>query len=380
MTEQPPLKSLSIAGFRSIRATTIDLGSPVTLLIGANGSGKSNLVGAFELLGWVVDGVLNDRLVRVGGLGEALYASTNPASGADAVTLEAFGESHDQVQNGYHAVISAGRGEQALVREETYFHDQRGDYDTPHVERLGIATESRLRERARSHVRDRYVLDVMSGCRVYHFDDVSPDAPPKKRADMANDLTLNPDAHNLAPLLSRIKESDGPRYNRIVGVIRSVAPFFDDFVLKPEYGHMLFRWRERGLEREFSADAMSDGTLRFVCLTALLLQPNPPATIVLDEPELGLHPFAIHQLAGLMRVAARHSRIIAATQSVTLLSQFSLGDVAIVERSMEGTVVDRPRVSQLEQWLNDYSLGEMWEKNLLGGSPKPDVLPVESGR
>jgi predicted ATPase len=99
----------------------------------------------------------------------------------------------------------------------------------------------------------------------------------------------------------------------------------------------------------FSADNLSDGTLRFVCLAVLLLQDNKPGTIVLDEPELGLHPFAIHQLAALLRRAAEDRRVVAATQSVTLLEQFSVDEVAIVERTTEGTQLQRPdrRVGRL---------------------------------
>jgi predicted ATPase len=163
-------------------------------------------------------------------------------------------------------------------------------------------------------------------------------------------------------------------------VVRTVAPYFDDFVLEPEGGAIRLRWRERGLDSVFSANNLSDGTLRFICLAVLLLQDNAPGTVVLDEPELGLHPFAIHQLAALLRRAAGDRRVVAATQSVTLLEQFSVDEVAIVERTSEGTQIHRPESDALEEWLGDYSLGELWEKNLLGGRPRPDDSPrVVSG-
>jgi predicted ATPase len=159
-----------------------------------------------------------------------------------------------------------------------------------------------------------------------------------------------------------------------------VAPYFDDFVLEPEQATIRLRWRERGLDAAFSADSLSDGTLRFICLAVLLLQDSAPGTMVLDEPELGLHPFAIHQLSALLRRAAKDRRVVAATQSVTLLEQFSVDEVAIVERTTSGTRIQRPDPQALAQWLADYSLGELWEKNLLGGQPRPDDSPrVVSG-
>lgn len=380
MTAQQPLESLEIKGYASIRETRVDLTSDVTLLVGANGSGKSNVVGAFELLGRIVDQQLNDHLIRtLGGLSSVLHAAPNSADDADRVSLEAWGRAHNSLSNGYRAVVEPAAGDAATLDERSSFQD-RSHYTSPHHDHLGTARESVLRDLAETSAKERFVLEVMSGCRVFHFDDTSIDAPPKKRTDVADDLTLGPNAHNLAPLLSRIRASDPPRYTRIVRTVRSVAPFFDDFVLEPEYGKLLLRWRERGLDRVFSADALSDGTLRFVCLAVLLLQPSPPATIVLDEPELGLHPFAIHQLAGLLRVAGRQSRVVAATQSVTLLSEFSLEEVAVVERSGRGTIVNRPDVGSLQRWLDDYSLGTMWEKNLLGGRPRPDNSPSENVR
>jgi predicted ATPase len=176
-------------------------------------------------------------------------------------------------------------------------------------------------------------------------------------------------------VLLRLRADDPSRYRRIVRVVRTVAPYFDDFVLEPEASAIRLRWRERGLDSVFSAENLSDGTLRFVCLAVLLLQDNAPGTIVLDEPELGLHPFAIHQLAALLRRAASDRRVVAATQSVTLLEQFSVDEVAIVERTGTGTQIQRPDPQTLEQWLGEYSLGELWEKNLLGGRPRPDDSP-----
>lgn len=219
------------------------------------------------------------------------------------------------------------------------------------------------------------VLRLLSGGRVFHFDHTSADAPPKRRVDPADDLTLAPDARNIAAVLQRLRDEAPPRYQRIVRTIRTVAPYFDDFVLEPEQSWLRLRWREQGLHTVLSAENLSDGTLRFICLAVLLLQDAGPGMIALDEPELGLHPFAIHQLASLLRRAAQDRRVVVATQSVTLLGQFSVEEIAIVERTIDGTQIHRPHPDALTQWLSDHSVGELWEKNLLGGRPRPDDGP-----
>jgi predicted ATPase len=179
---------------------------------------------------------------------------------------------------------------------------------------------------------------------------------------------LHPDAGNLAAVLLNLRETEQPGYRRIVAAIRQVAPFFRDFVLVPERSaeRIRLRWQQEGSDTVFPADALSDGTLRFICLATLLGQPELPGVIVLDEPELGLHPFAIVQLAEMLRVVSRRRQVVVATQSVTLMNQFAADDLIVVERRNGFSSFERPDQQQLSDWLTDYSLGDLWEKNLLG--------------
>ena len=149
-----------------------------------------------------------------------------------------------------------------------------------------------------------------------------------------------------------------------------MAPFFRDFVLEEEQRKMRLRWRQFGVDGEFGADALSDGTLRFICLSTLLLQPEPPSLVVLDEPELGLHPYAIVVLADLLRSASSRCQLVAATQSVSLVNQFGIEDLVVVERSDGGSTFARRSEDDLAAWLEDFSTGDLWEKNLLGGRPR----------
>jgi predicted ATPase len=183
---------------------------------------------------------------------------------------------------------------------------------------------------------------------------------------------LRADGSNLAAILYWMKSKYADHYQNIVDGVRLVAPFFDDFILEPshENGEMIrLEWEERGSDNYFNAAALSDGTLRFMCLATLLLQPSLPSIVLLDEPELGLHPYAITILAELLRGASTKTQVIVSTQSVTLVNQFEPQDVIVVEREGGQSVFKHVEAEQMDKWLDDYGLGDLWEKNVLGGRP-----------
>jgi predicted ATPase len=158
----------------------------------------------------------------------------------------------------------------------------------------------------------------------------------------------------------------------VVTTIRSIAPFFDRFRLAPsqlDTNQINLEWKERGSDLYMDAYSLSDGSLRFMALTTLLMQPHPPKTIIIDEPELGLHPMAINKLAGLMKKASIHSQLIVSTQSVGLVSNFEPEDIITVDRKDGQSVFERLDNETLQNWLEDFSLGELWNKNVIGGQP-----------
>jgi predicted ATPase len=194
----------------------------------------------------------------------------------------------------------------------------------------------------------------------------------KKIGDINGNLFLRRDAANLAALLFRLQRTHAGNYEAIRDTVRMVAPFFDDFILRPlpeNENKIQLEWREKGSDYPFLAHHLSDGTLRFMCLATLLLQPWLPSIIIIDEPELGLHPYAINVLASLIRSAATRSQVIVCTQSVTLVNQFSPEDLLIVERKEGATTIEPVDAQRLATWLEEYSLGELWEKNVIGGRP-----------
>jgi predicted ATPase len=268
----------------------------------------------------------------------------------------------DDGQYGYRVALAPANEDLATIADESIREGESWH-------RLGRGyRESRLSES--DDVAAGEVRAMLSGCRVFHFHDTSVNAPAKRRVSTADNLALRSDVGNLAAYLWRLSNLDDPAYRRIVGAVRLVAPFFNDFVLEVDPpDSLLLRWRQVGSDVVFSANQLSDGTLRFICLAALLLSPDLPSVVVLDEPELGLHPFAVVQLAGTLRSASVRSQVVIATQSVTLMNLFELSDLIVVERSGGESTFSRPDAEPLREWLEEYSLGELWEKNLLGGRP-----------
>ncbi|MGN6546937.1 MAG: AAA family ATPase, partial [Aureliella sp.] len=183
------------------------------------------------------------------------------------------------------------------------------------------------------------------------------------------------DAGNLAAILYRLREEqNGAAYHRIVSTIRLVAPFFADFELEPtgpSKKDIILNWREVGSDQVFGPHQLSDGTLRAICLVTLLLQPvdDLPDLIIVDEPELGLHPYALNIVASLFSKAAVHRQVLISTQSSAFLDNFEADDVIVVDRQQNGSTFSRPDSQKLHAWLEEYSLGEVWEKNIVGGGP-----------
>jgi len=367
----PALERIKIEGFKSIRSTEVELRS-LNVLIGANGSGKSNFVGVFRFLHELIGGNLRLYVARAGGADAFLYFGRKTTD--ELLLSVAFVPKSGRANSYSCTLVPTSDGSFVFQDEHAQFHD-RNKYRQPYLTSLGKGqTESQLEQAIQRDNVAYYVHNAMQSWRVYHFHDTSDSAKVKQVSDIHDNRFLRNDAGNLAAYLYLLRTTKPDHYRKIVGTIQLIAPFFDDFSLRPDPinpGKIRLEWSEKGSDLYFSASALSDGTLRFISLATLLLQPAEqlPSTILLDEPELGLHPYAISVLAGLLRAAAEKTQVIVSTQSVSLVNEFSAEDILVVERAQGETVFRRFERQQIDEWLEEYALGELWEKNLLGGRP-----------
>lgn len=364
-----PLDRITIKGYKSIRELENFPLTSLNVLIGANGSGKTNFISAFKLLNQIIEGNLQLFIGQQGGADSLLYFGQKQTEKIE-MDLE-FGN------NGYQCSLVPASGDTLIFGEEWIRYHDKKRYPHPYGEGIGNGQrETNLFEVAQANphmsIAD-HVINAIRSWRVYHFHDTSTGAKVKQRGDINDNEALRADAANLAAFLYLLRETQEPYYRKIVSTIRLVAPFFDDFNLRsdplnPE--KIQLEWREIGSDAYFNAHVLSDGTLRFMCLAALLLQPNLPSTILIDEPELGLHPYAITVLASLLRSASQDVQVIVSTQSVPLVNQFNPDDIIVVDRKDNQSTFLRLDENDLEGWLDDYGMGDLWEKNLLGGRPQ----------
>lgn len=368
------LERIKLKGYATFRELDLAL-APINVLIGANGAGKSNLIALFTMLNQMMNEALQLYVARAGGADRILHYGRKTT---EQMEVELWFADHQQsVANGYRCELVPVRNELWLRHESTYFHD-RANYPKPLQRSVSdrLHSESFLPQWAvEKESVDRHVYRNMNSWRRYHFHDTGPTARVKQPCSLRDWRFLHADAANLATFLFHLRAQHQLEYRAIIETIRLAAPFFGDFVLEPQSRNsdqIMLEWRERGSDFIFGPDALSDGTLRFICLATLFLQPERylPATIVIDEPELGLHPYAITLLAELVRKVATKRQVILATQSVALVNQFAPEEVLVVDRRAGVSTVRRLDSDILADWLADYALGELWEKNVLGGRPQ----------
>lgn len=264
----------------------------------------------------------------------------------------------------------------SIRKEIAHFHKVDGyrkPYDDVSVIPIGsYAQESRLKDLKFQCRTVRNILNDLQNYRIYHFHDTGPTAAMRRSCEIHDNRFLRPQAENLAAYLYWIQETQPATFEVIEGAVRQIAPFFDNFDLAPlrlKPSTIQLEWKERGSDAYFNAAAMSGGTLRFICLATLLLQPVLPKLILLDEPEIGLHPYAIVYLADMLRSATQHTQLIVATQSATLINQLEPTYVWCVDRVDGASVFRHLQDRDYSDWLDDYALGDLWEKNLLGATP-----------
>jgi len=357
------VRSLTIAGYKSIRELKNFALGELNVLIGANGAGKSNFINLFRLLNEIYEQQLQLHIQKQGGPDALLHFGRGTTERLHAeFYFSANGYKFDLVPTADNRLI--------FESEHSWFGGVFRPTDSSYVLGRGHA-ESKLK--AATDKYSPYVRTSVQNWRVYHFHDTSDNAKVKQRHATNDNLRLKIDAANLAAYLRMLNEKHEAEYRRIVESIQLVLPFFDDFVHRsgdPEYVEL--EWTQKGKpDTPFKAHMLSDGSLRFICLATLLLQPISllPHTILIDEPELGLHPYAVTVLADIFKQVAEDRQLIVSTQSVELVNELSPDDIIVVDQDDGASTFRRYTEEELAGWLEEYAMGEIWKRNILGGRP-----------
>jgi len=369
------LDAITLKGYKSIHpeGQEIDFGD-ITILLGANGAGKSNLVSFFSMLNYMMTGSLQTYIAERGSAGSLLYYGPKVTSRIEA-SIRFSNESESDV---YEFSLSHAAGDTLIFTNEKLTWHKREEEKpftislSPGVRESGLLEERRKKEAKTSKV----IYRLLRNCQVFQFHDTSQSSKIRNKGYINDNRFLRSDGGNLAAFLYAIRQKGERYYRRIVRHIQQIMPQFHDFELEPDAqndNYIMLNWYEKGADYLFGPHQISDGSLRFMALTTLFLQPveTLPSVIILDEPELGLHPTAIAILAGMARQASRHCQIIMATQSQRLVDEFEADNIVVVERNDKQACSEFKKLdeSALEAWLERYSLSELWEKNVLGGQP-----------
>ena len=359
------LDRLTVRGFKSIRALEdFDLRG-LNVLIGPNGAGKSNFISLFHMLAQIIAERLQSFVAEQDGPDALLFGGRKRTERIDVHLKFA--------RNAYHFSLAPAGKNLAFDQELTLFF---GDYGNSQRTLGRGHMESNLHSAVKNK-KDTfapYIRNALAQWRVYHFHDTSATAKMRHASAMRDNLRLKPDASNLAAFLRRLRERAPDNHRQIVETVRLAAPFFGDFVYREdETENIELEWLEANdPDTVLGPRQLSDGTLRFICLATLLLQPahHQPDLILIDEPELGLHPYAVTLLTEMLRQASDLKQIIVSTQSTDLINQLSPEDIVVVDRKDGASTFTRLNENALKDWLEDYALGDLWHMNILGGRPR----------
>jgi len=369
MDRMPELDYITVKGFKSIKSVEKLRLNPINIIIGPNGSGKSNFISVFAFLRAIKEGHLQDYVGRYGGANRLLHFGTKTTE-----TIEIH-ISFQQGKNQYSITLTPTENDELIPGSEYGYYWDKSRYPEPYQESIGrIGVEAGISNIGGSKI-SKFVRRHLDQWRLYHFHDTSSTSPMKKTADINDNRFLRPDGSNLSSFLYYLAQKHVDSYNLIRKSIQRMVPFFNDFQLEPQRLNpqkIRLEWTHKRFDSHFDVSSLSDGTLRFIALATLFLQPEKyrPSVILVDEPELGLHPYAVALLASLIKQSSHKTQVVVSTQSPLLLDHFSPEDVLVTNRKDDGTSFERLKSDYLKSWLKEYSLGQLWEKNEIGGRPK----------
>ena len=393
------LEKISISGFKSIKSLNDFELKPINILIGANGAGKSNFIDFFRMLRAMLEfkiAELNNNpslsayIEDKGGMTNLLFNGPKTKTIATELIF-------NKGKNGYRFKLDITSSAGFLINDEACYYEGAQPGKEWWILGGGYTRPQLLQEQHSKtyETRYNYIYDTIKSWQIYHFHDTSRLSGVRMPCDITDNKYFHFDASNIAAFLYSLKEGDygayvapslnkpserklipsqkaKDSYEQIVEAIKIIAPYFEDFILIPpkedEKNNLIkLQWKQKGSDIDMQSYHLSDGTLRFICLATALLQPNPPQLLLIDEPELGLHPEALSLLSELIHLCSEHTQIIASTQSPAFADLFTPEEIVTVRRKDGGTVFERLNADTLNAWLNNFSIGQLWRKNVIKG-------------
>jgi len=367
------IQSLSLSGFKTICDLKDMDFEKVNIFIGANGSGKSNIVSFFEMISYMMTEALGQYVSENGFASSMLYHGQKVTSNIESKIKFTSKTGGSQ----YSFKIAHTFNDNFIFMGEEIQYKKKNS-QRPYRKNLGDGgyKETKLRELYHENMTAKYIKNLLASIRVFHFHDTSKTAYIHQARPLESNSTLMSDAGNLAPFLYRMRRDESRYYDRIISYIRQVAPFFDNFVLEPFGYSIQLKFKEKYSDLELGSFRLSDGTIRFIALATLLLQPKStlPKIIIIDEPELGLHPMAIDILSEMINIASRNSQIFITTQSERLIDHFEPKNIIVIDRKQDEnrryySDFKKLNSKDLSEWTDEYRLSDIWNSNIIGGRP-----------
>lgn len=379
------INHIKVSGFRRLKEIDLPV-RPLMVLIGANGVGKTSLLDVFSLLSSSASGGLSATMSEMGGITSVLTRD-------DAETLSLFvdmavpsyrpieydihlvpkGVSYaisyemlSQARDGYSGRFKHIESYDGDIR---YFEIDKEQLVRPSWEHDPLETS--LYQVPKMFRQPEELRRILGSVTRYHALDVGQRAPVKLPQQMKPANLPGAHGEDLVPYLYYLRESNRNRYETIEDTLRVAFPTFECLNFPPVAAGMLaMTWKDKGFNKPFFMQELSEGTLRFLWLVSLLQSPGLSTITMIDEPEVSLHPELLGILADLMREAANRTQLVIATHSDRLIRFLKPGEVVVMDNDLDGyTSATWGDKLDLEEWLNEYSLDEVWRMGRMGGRP-----------
>lgn len=373
-------REISIKGFRRLANVQLEL-RPLSVLIGANGIGKTSVLDVFSLLASSAQGSLNVALGELGGLSALITYDS-----ADELALGISMEIEKDAQTQSYSLAIQPRGHSYIIAEEV-LHQVHGPFEYNSVESHGGDVRYHEKGEVIRPTWDHNPLETslaqvpkvflwpedfrrrLASSTFYHALDVEPRSPVRLPQPMRPAGLPGKNGEDLIPCLYYLREANRDRFEAIEDSLHAVFPDFERLDFPPvAAGTLALVWRDRRFSKPLYADQLSEGMLRFLWLVTLLQSPDLPTVTLIDEPEVSLHPELLNLLADLFREASQHTQLVVATHSDRLVRFLKPSEVVAFDSANDGmaklTWADK---LDLEEWLAEYSLDEVWSRGLMGG-------------